>query len=251
MKQISDIYYTSDKSEYQMLDLYLPDIKSFPVLIFFHGGGMKVGRGSRKGNKFYAYLSQKGVGVISADYRCYPDAAYPDYIEDAAAAVAWAYNNMKNYGNPTGFFIGGSSAGAYLSEMLCFDRKYLNFHGIDPDSINGYIHDAGQPTTHFSILEERGIDKRRVIIDEAAPLYHICDGRNYPPMQIFISDNDMPSRLEQTQLMISTLKNFEYDTEKIDFRLMENHTHTSYVNEQDKDGNFIFADMMYEFILVH
>lgn len=251
MKQIMDIYYTDEKNEEKMLDLYLPDSDSFPVLIFFHGGGMKAGRGSRKGNKFYGYLAQKGVAVISADYRNYPDAAYPDYIEDAAAAVAWAYNNMKSYGNSIGFFIGGSSAGAYLSEMLCFDKKYLAVHGIDSDKVDGYIHDAGQPTTHFSILEERGVDTRRIIVDEAAPLYHITGGRDYPPMQIFVADQDMPNRLEQTKLLISTLKHFEYDVSKIDFRLMENHTHTSYVNEQDGNGNFIFADMMYEFIMSH
>ena len=116
-------------------------------------------------------LVKKGVAVVSANYRMYSEAKYPEFINDSAAAIAWTMKNIKEYGEPLSFFIGGSSAGGYLSEMLCFDKKYLAQYGIDSDLINGYIHDAGQPIVHFNVLRARGIDSRRVIIDEAAPIF--------------------------------------------------------------------------------
>lgn len=246
MKVYEDIVYKKTGSDECILDIYLPDADIFPLFIYFHGGGLE--GGSRKKYGFCKALAEKGIAVLSADYRMYPTAVFPDFIKDAAAAVAWAHNNMHAYGKVTNIFVGGSSAGAYLSQMLCFDKKYLAVYGIDPDSLGGYVHDAGQPTTHFNVLRERGVDTRRVIIDEAAPIYHITENRDYAPMQIIVSDDDMQNRLEQTYLLISTLKHFEYNEDKLDFRVMENSAHCSYVDAQDGDGEWIFANMIYEFI---
>ena len=229
-----------------MLDIYLPDKDTFPVFVYFHGGGLE--SGSKSDNKFFGALAEKGVAVISADYRMYPSAVFPEYIEDAAEVVSWVYSNIDTYGKVTGVFVGGSSAGGYLSQMLCFDKKYLAVYGIDSDKISGYIHDAGQPTTHYNILRERGLDTRRVIIDEAAPVYHITENRNYAPMQVIVSDNDMKNRLEQTNLLVSTLKHFGYDENKLDFRVIEDSSHCSYLDKQDENGEWFFADMIYEFI---
>ncbi len=246
MKIIENISYKKTDLDVCMLDVYLPDTDSFPLFIYFHGGGLE--EGGRKGQNFIETLINKGVAVISADYRMYPNAAFPDFIEDAAAVVAWAYNNMNTYGKVKGVFVGGSSAGGYLSQMLCFDKKYLAEYDIDADSIDGYVHDAGQPTVHFNILRERGLDTRRVIIDEAAPLYHITENRNFAPMQIIVSDNDMQNRPEQTSLLVSTLKHFGYDDNKLDFRLMEKSGHCSYIKSQNSSGEWVFANMIYEFI---
>ena len=41
----------------------------------------------------------KGIAVASADYRMYPSAKYPDFIEDAAEAVHWVSENIGRYGN--------------------------------------------------------------------------------------------------------------------------------------------------------
>ena len=244
--KLGNINYKKTMSPKNLLDIYLPDAKEFPVLVYFHGGGLE--SGSRSDNKFYEALAKKGVAVVTADYGLYPDAVFPDFIRDAAAAVAWAYNNMSTYGKVKKLFVGGSSAGGYLSQMLCFDKKYLAVYGIDADDLGGYIHDSGQPTTHFNILRERGDDTRRVIIDEAAPIYHIAADRNYAPMQIIVADNDIQNRFEQTQLLVSTLRHFEYDEKKLDFRIMKESAHCSYVDAKDSDGNWIFSDMIYEFI---
>lgn len=245
MKVIEDMYYTKEKHEMKMLDIYLPESESFPVFVYFHGGGIKTG--SRKDYIFCSHLAKMGVATVSVEYRMYPDAVYPEFIRDAAASVAWVHNNMSQYGNVEGLFVGGSSAGGYLTQMLCFDKKYLKIHEIDADSITGYVMDAGQPTVHFNVLEERGIDSRRVIIDEAAPIFHVCDGRNYPPMQIIVSDNDMQNRYEQTCLLVSTLKHFGFE-DKVDFRYIRSSSHCEYVRKVTEDGQSVFANMIYEFI---
>ncbi len=240
MKLISDICYGKSKHPEQYLDIYLPDTDAFKVVVYMHGGGIE--GGDKASSKMVGeYVASQGIAFVSINYRMYPQAMYPQFVCDAAEAVAWVYKNIGAYGKCEGIYIGGSSAGGYLSMMLCFDSKYLAPYKIAEGVIKGYIHDAGQPTTHFNVLRERGVDSRRVIIDEAAPLYHIGKADSYPPMMFIVSDNDIKNRYEQTQLTISTLKHFEYDESKIYYRLM-NGTHCHYSKTEE------FGKMICEFI---
>ncbi|MBR5307556.1 MAG: alpha/beta hydrolase [Clostridia bacterium] len=237
----------SDASEECYLDLRIPEGKDeFYCFVYFHGGGMVAG-GSWE--PFHDKLMEMGFAVASTQYRMYPDAKFPDFVVDSANAVAWTMKNIGNYGKCKGVFVGGSSAGGYLSMMLCFDTHFLRDAGVDPMDVAGYLHDAGQPTTHFNILEkERGINRNRVIIDEAAPLYHIGVEKEYPRMMFIVSDNDMENRLEQTNLVISTLRHFRYDMSKVDMRIMHGN-HCAYVKELYEDGSSPMANIIAEFIL--
>ena len=96
-------------------------------------------------------------------------------------------------------------------------------------------------------MAERGFNKWQVHIDNAAPLYFIDGTEKYPPFLVIVSDNDMTNRLEQTNLLMSTLKHLKCD-ENASFMLMENSTHCSYVNKQDENGRYIFADIVYNYI---
>ena len=244
MKTIRDICYNEHK---QYLDIHLPDCDSFPVFLYFHGGGLEEGDKAQRFNLFVEYLTSHGIAVVSANYRMYPDAKYPDFLVDCAKAVAWVFENMKTYGNVTGIYVGGSSAGGYISQMLCFDKHYLAAHGISPMDIAGFIHDAGQPTCHFNVLRERGIDTRRVMIDESAPLYHVGADPDYPPMLIIVSDNDMENRYEQTVLLMSTLKHFGH-AEKVKLKVMQS-THCGYIRKADETGESVFGKLIEDFII--
>ncbi|MBQ2676613.1 MAG: alpha/beta hydrolase [Clostridia bacterium] len=230
MKVIKDIPYSKLKHQQQVLDLYLPDTDEFSVFIYFHGGGLEIGT-KDWGKNLGEYLAQHNVAVISADYRMYPTAVYPDFIEDAAEVVAWAHKNLGDYGKCRKIFVGGSSAGAYLSMMLCFDKRYLAAYNIDPAELGGFVHDAGQPTAHFNVLREKGIDSRRVIVDETAPLYYIGSEQSYAPMLFLVADKDMENRYEQTMLVASTLKHFRVDESKYKVRVLEG-THCCYDKEK-------------------
>ena len=154
---------------------------------------------------------------------------------------------MPEYGGSDKIFVGGSSAGGYLSMMLCFDKKYLGLHRLNVNQLAGFVHDAGQPTAHFNVLKERGIDSRRVIVDETAPLYYIGTESEYPPMLFIVSDNDMKNRYEQTQLVISTMRHFEYDMSRVHYQLM-NGTHCHYGAQMDDNGESVFGRLIADFI---
>ena len=241
MKVIKDICYGKYDFDRRKLDVYLPDAEEFPVFIYFHGGGLECGDKSLI-ETAATELANSGVAVVSANYSLYPDAVYPDFIRDAAAAVAWTKKHINEYGKCEHFYVGGSSAGGYLSMMLCFDRKYLAPHKLTPMDFDGFIHDAGQPTAHFNVLRERGIDSRRVMVDDSAPLYHIGIASEYPNMLFIVSDDDMPGRFVQTELVIATLRHFGYDEEKVDVRVMHG-KHCHYVRQPG-----VFSNIIAEFI---
>ncbi|MBQ8310146.1 MAG: alpha/beta hydrolase [Clostridia bacterium] len=250
MKIIENIFYTADRHPARMLDLYLPNGDTEAVFLYFHGGGLEHGD-KRRASAFATELTDRSIAVVSANYRMYPDAAYPDFIEDAADAVAWAKSELNAYTSCKKLFVGGSSAGGYLSMMLCFDPRYLAAHGIHhATDITGYIHDAGQPTCHFNVLRERGIDSRRVIVDESAPLWHIGTAPAYAPMLFIVSDNDMQNRPEQTELTLSTLRHFGYDRDCINL-IVAHGNHCAYVSRKEETGDSTFANMITPFIKKH
>ena len=244
MKAFKDIAY--GRLDEEKLDIYCPESDNFPVFLYFHGGGIEAGsKGGDVIEMIAGYLAEKGIGFVSAEYRMYPTAVYPEFIRDAAMASAWVKKHIGEYGGNGEIYVGGSSAGGYLSMMLCFDKKYLAPYKLKATDFAGFIHDAGQPTTHFNVLRERGIDSRRVIVDEAAPLYHICAEAEYPRMLFIVSDNDMPGRYEQTRLVFATLKDFGHRG----YSWVEMHgTHCAYVKAVDENGISVFGRMIEEYI---
>ena len=240
MKVYENIPYCGNAHPRQCLKIFLPEAEEFDVFVYIHGGGLTAGW-YNDCNHFAEKLCDNGIAVVGLNYRLLPEADYPDFIKDCAAGVAWVKKNIEQYGKMKRLFVGGSSAGGYISMMLCFDKRWLGMHGIAPDSIDGYVHDAGQPTCHFNLLKSRGIDPRRVIIDETAPLYHIGTSDKLSPMLFVVSDNDMENRYEQTQLVLSTLKHFRYDMSKVYLKIMHG-THCHYIGKEPQ-----FDDITLEF----
>lgn len=244
MKIIKDIAY--GPYEDNNLDLYLPDTDSFDLFMYIHGGGLEQ-RNKDWNPEVFTYLAERGIAAAPINYRKYPTAKYPDFVVDSAAAAAWLKENIHLYGNCRRIFIGGSSAGGYLSMMLCFDPRWLGAHGLKNTDFFAYVLDAGQPTKHFKVLKEQGIDTRRVIIDDTAPLYHVGETEEFPPMYIIVSDNDIKNRYEQIQLLLSTLKQFGCDEDKIHYELRHS-AHCKYVDAFDENNETVFGKMIYDYI---
>jgi hypothetical protein len=119
---------------------------------------------------------------------------------------------------------------------------------MKPTDITAFIHDAGQPTSHFNVMRERGFDRKRVAIDDAAPIYYIGDEESYPPMIFTEASNDLANRKEQTDLLFSTLKHFGYSFDNIERYTFSDSTHSSYVKTLDEDGESRFGKIVYPFM---
>ncbi|MBQ1207561.1 MAG: alpha/beta hydrolase [Lachnospiraceae bacterium] len=150
MRTYMDIPYVENATEMQLLDMYLPDGDDFATVIWFHGGGFE--KGSRKRDYFAAPAVERGYGFVSVEYRMYPDAKYPDFIEDAAASVAYVIKHIGEYGGNGKIYVSGASAGAYLTMMLCMDHRFLEAVGVKQEQIGGYISDSAQQFNHFNVM---------------------------------------------------------------------------------------------------
>jgi acetyl esterase/lipase len=118
----------------QRLDLYLPaDTKAeAPLVVFFYGGNWR--QGSREDYTFLAQaLTARGMAVAVPDYRLYPEARWPDFLEDGALAVAWLHGERGRAAGapPQGAcFAMGHSAGAYTAAALAYDPRWLDAAGL-------------------------------------------------------------------------------------------------------------------------
>ena len=247
-----DLVYDPALPESCRMEICEPEgISRPPLLVYFYGGGLEGGNYHMPA--YLEYLcAEHGIACASAEYRMYPSARFPDFVEDAARAVSWLLNEWHARDRYSRVFVGGSSAGGYLSQMLCFAEEYLLKAGTDPSLIDGYVFNAGQPTTHYNVLREQGMDTRCVRVDQAAPLWHITRSfrdRRTVPLLIIAADNDMVNRLEQNRMLHAALLHFDYPPEKIVFRLMEGFRHCAYNGWQDAQGRYLFADIMADFIL--
>ena len=111
----------------QALDLYRPaDARArLPVLVWFHGGAWQSGQ--RTDCRFVAApLARRGMLVAVPDYRLFPEVRFPDFLRDAAAAVAHVRRIAAAHGgDPDRIVLAGHSAGAYIAAMLALDARWL------------------------------------------------------------------------------------------------------------------------------
>ena len=209
-----DILYRSDNEaltdsmrERCRLDVKSPTAGSgFPVVVWFHGGGLTGGTRS-----IPAELNRKDLVVATVEYRLHPDVKAPAYIEDAAAAVAWVFQHIEDYGGAADrIVVSGHSAGGYLTSMVGLDKRWLAVHNVDADRIAGLAPFSGQMITHFTIREEQGIEKTRPVIDAYAPLYHVR--KDAPPILLITGDREleMLGRYEENAYMWRMLKIVEH-----------------------------------------
>lgn len=192
------------RNERCKLDVYYPvGKKDFPTIVWFHGGGLEGG-----GKHVPEMFMNQGFAVVAVNYRLSPKAQNPAYTEDAAAAVAWAYKHIEEYGgSPRRVFVTGHSAGGYLTLMVGLDKSYLQEYGVDADSIAAYLPISGQTVTHFTIRKERSLPEGIPVIDQYAP----CNKarKDTPPFVLITGDRnlEMADRYEENALLASVLKN--------------------------------------------
>lgn len=181
----------------------------YPVLVWFHGGGM-VGDYREIPELFW----DGTLGIVEVRYRTIPEnktTTTLDALEDATTALAWVFAHLGEFGGDTGkIFVGGMSAGGWLAAMLAMAPQFLAKHGIDHRRLAGFLPLSGQMTTHFQLKEDLHYDDARLgchpVIDQYAPLYY-CSA-DVPPCLLVTGQGglDMPGRPEENRLLAATLQ---------------------------------------------
>ncbi|MGQ8335835.1 alpha/beta hydrolase [Sunxiuqinia sp. A32] len=185
------------------LDFYYPEnVENFPTVVWFHGGGLKGGS-----KEIPDALKNKGIAVVGVNYRLYPKAKCPAYLEDAATAVAWTMKNISKYGGDSNLvFVSGHSAGGYLTSMIGLDKSWLKKYDLDANNLAGLIPFSGHTITHMTVREERGIPDTQPIVDKYAPLYHVRADAS--PLLLITGDREMEmlGRYEENAYMMRMMK---------------------------------------------
>ena len=143
INRVADLTY--GPLERQKLDVYQPkNAKTArPVIVFTYGGGFKSGSKNEYGFVAEAFSSLGYVTVIF-DYRLYPQATWPAYLEDGAQAVAWVGKEIGKYGgDPNRILIAGHSAGAYIAAMLAVNPEYLRAANVPDGTIKAALTFSG------------------------------------------------------------------------------------------------------------
>lgn len=185
----SGIAYGSDPRN--KVDVYTPAQKPVgaPVVVFFYGGSWN--SGSRTDYDFVGEaLASRGIVVVVADYRLYPQVRYPVFLEDSARAVAWAHQHAQEYGgNPKRLYVMGHSSGAYNAAMIALDPSLLAAVGLNPSILSGWIGLAGP----YDFLPIDNPDVKPVFFfpnspPQSQPINHVSRGA--PPALLIASKND-------------------------------------------------------------
>lgn len=185
----------------QRLDIYAPtgerDGEALPVIVFIHGGGWRAG--DKAGYEFAGRaFASRGFVTVVPNYRLSPDAHFPDFVEDGAAAVRWVRANIAaRGGNPGRIVLVGHSAGAHIAALLALDESWL---GEDRESIAGWVGMAGP--YDFLPLDTpatRGAFERAPDLDATQPINFAGEGD--PPTLLLHGSADETVNPRQSRRM--------------------------------------------------
>ncbi|MBV9121660.1 MAG: alpha/beta hydrolase [Chloroflexi bacterium] len=122
-----------------LLDVFEPEKQrsEAPLLVFFHGGGFRLGDGTR-----YAFVGEpfldRGCRYVTVTYPLVPEQYYPDTAHDVELALGWVYRNLVA-GSRAGMVVAGHSAGATAVAHAVFRKEWLQREGLPPEAISGVI----------------------------------------------------------------------------------------------------------------
>jgi acetyl esterase/lipase len=196
-----DVYHAGDVS---------PDA---PVVLFIYGGGWRGGARDMYGFAGAA-LASRGLTTVIADYRKFPEARFPVFVEDAALAYRYVASELPaTRGRP--IVVMGHSAGAYIAAMLALNPDYVGEAGAGLPRPAALIGLAGpyafDPTTWPSTREifatAASADAARPIAfaGSGAPPALLIHGLGDETVRLFNS-RDLAARLRASGGVVETLE---------------------------------------------
>lgn len=142
------------------LDLYLPDARNAPLIVYVHGGAWR--SGSRSSVPLRTLVA-RGFAVASVDYRLSPVARFPAQIHDIKAAVRFLTARQEVYGyDARRIAIAGSSAGAHLAALVGVSNGNRDLEG----TVGGHL---DQSADVQAIVSFYGASNLTTILEQSTP----------------------------------------------------------------------------------
>ncbi len=206
VRQVHDVAYAEGPRH--RLDVYAPESVrgGAPVVVFLYGGSWDSGD-----KDMYAFvgkaLAARGIVAVIPDYRVYPEARYPAFLRDNAAALRWARDHAGTYGgDPHKLVLMGHSAGAYNAAMLALDRRWLGDVGMRPDrDLSAVIGLAGP--YDFLPLDDETLEEifaPAPSLKDTQPINHV--GQPVPPVFLGAARGDDTVSPRNTRVLAAALR---------------------------------------------
>ena len=178
--------------------------KTYPMVVFVHGGSWESGN-----KEEYAFvgqsLAQAGYVTAVINYRKAPEHVYPDYVKDAAQAIAWSYSNAKSFhADPERLAVIGHSAGAFNAVAAVANEDFLAPYGMKPNDLSAVIGIAGPYSYDFRKFSSARAFGAGATPDEVMPDRQIKG--NQPPYLLLTAGNDKTVYDSNTIKMTEALK---------------------------------------------
>jgi acetyl esterase/lipase len=182
-----------------------------PVLVYFHGGGFRVGHKRWEGRALLYQLAARGWVCVSANYRLAPAHQFPDAHVDAKRVIAWVRTRAADHGgDPRTVIVSGSSAGGHLAAMTALTANdpafQPGFEGVDT-SVAAAIGFYG----YYGRVDGPG----------SSPLDRLRDA---PPFLFLHGDKDSSTLVEDTRAFVTRLR--EVSTQPVVYAELPGAQHT-------------------------
>lgn len=177
---------------------------SYPMVVFVHGGSWESGNKDE-----YAFvgqsLAQAGYVTAVINYRKAPEHVYPDYVQDAAQAIAWSYKNAESlHADPKRLAVIGHSAGAFNAVAAVANEDFLAPYGVKPNDISAVIGIAGPYSYDFRKFSSASAFGANATPDNIMPDRNIKGAQ--PPYLLLTAEKDKVVHISNTVKMTQALK---------------------------------------------
>nr|WP_274652104.1 alpha/beta hydrolase [Paenibacillus humicola] len=218
MKEYRNIPYKQAETRTLYLDLFLPEEKNPPLIMWIHGGGWK--ELNRTWNLAMPML-EKGYAVAAVDYRYSDEGQFPTQMLDLKEALLFLKKHAGQYGyNGETIAVSGDSAGGHLSALLGVSAGKRDWETAEGDYSVQAVVDMCGPTSlplSYQDKEEKPNNGAAELLGApvtskeglglaaaASPLTYINGGE--PPFLILHGSEDPSVSPEHSRLLRNALE---------------------------------------------
>lgn len=187
-----------------LADIHHPGNGSAPVLLFLHGGAWMKGDRTRGDllEELVPKMRERGIAVMSIDYRLGLRNLWRNQVEDVNAALRWLSATGEKLGLDTRrVAIAGGSAGAHLASLVALHpqsdlKAAVALYGPADMTLEGWLGVQAPPAL-------RGLNQ---LLERYSPLHHVGRREQHPPFLLVHGDRDRLVPVSQSRQFLARLR---------------------------------------------